>query len=149
MELIFKEIDSNKIINEQNNEIIEIHKNISDLVEIGNILNTNISSQFHNINLSEQTSLDSLDTVDSNNINKVIDNILTDTKNIKENKSKSNFFIILMLSGLAIGMPLGFIITTTATGALVGLSTGGILGTSIGYFIDSNSNSLEGYKKNN
>lgn len=131
MELIFKEIDSNKIINEQNNEILEIHKDISDLVEIGNILNTNISSQFHNINLLEQN---------TNIVNKeikVTDNILSDTRIIKENQSNTNFFIILMLGGLAIGMPLGFIITTTATGALVGLSTGGILGSSIGYFVES------------
>lgn len=131
MELIFKEIDSNKIINEQNNEILEIHKDISDLVEIGNILNTNISSQFHNINLLEQN---------TNIVNKeikVTDNILADTRIIKENQSNTNFFIILMLGGLAIGMPLGFIITTTATGALVGLSTGGILGSSIGYFVES------------
>lgn len=132
MELIFKEIDPDKIIIEQNKEILDIHKDISDLAEISKILNNNISSQFDNINLLEQS---------SNISNKQIElteQHLLDTKIIKENKPNSNnFFIVLMLAGLAIGMPIGFVITTTATGALIGLSTGGILGSSIGYVIET------------
>lgn len=132
MELIFKEIDPNKIIIEQNKEILDIHKDISDLAEISKILNNNIYSQFDTINLLEQS---------SNISNKQIElteQCLLDTKIIKENKQNSNnFFIVLMLAGLAIGMPIGFVITTTATGALIGLSTGGILGSSIGYVIET------------
>lgn len=131
MELIFKEIDPNKIIIEQNKEILDIHKDISDLAEISKILNNNISCQFDTINLLENS------TTITNKQIEITEQCVLDTKNIKENKpNTNNFFIVLMLAGLAIGMPIGFVITTTATGALIGLGTGGILGTSIGYIIE-------------
>jgi hypothetical protein len=130
MELRFREIDESKIISEHNKEISDIHNDISDLSEIQKILNKNISTQFYNINLLEKS---------TNNIEKETiksEKTLLETKNIKENVINKELYIILILTGLTIGTPIGFIITTTATGALIGLGTGGILGATFGYLTE-------------